>query len=383
MRCVRFVAVLIAGGCVCGGIAGAAQASDGGRSVTVMTRNVYIGTALDPIFAARTPEALLSATATAFGNVQATNFPARAQALAGEIATAQPDLVGLQEVEIIRTGPVADPAPATNVVADYLELLLSELEARGLEYTPVATNVNADVEAPSALGLDVRATDRDVILARGRTLKKVRKVQEQNFSTNLTLPTLGGPITLLRGWSAVDVKFRRGRVRFLNTHLEPSSAAVQVAQANELLAGPSHTRLPLIFVGDFNSPADGTGTPTYANLLAAGFADAWSEAEPGAAGLTCCHASNLLNERSTLNRRIDLVLLRRGHGDPRDHQGHRNNHRGFEAKRAEVVGDEPADRLVPSRLWPSDHAGVVATLRPTDRRGRPRPRGRRSSPRAR
>jgi hypothetical protein len=74
-----------------------AQGSDGGRAVTVMTRNVYIGTALDPIFAARTPEALLSATATAFGNVQATNFPARAQALAGEIAAAQPDLVGLQE----------------------------------------------------------------------------------------------------------------------------------------------------------------------------------------------------------------------------------------------------------------------------------------------
>ena len=27
-----------------------------------------------------------------------------------------------------------------------------------------------------------------------------------------------------------------------------------------------------------------------------------------------------------------------------------------------VVGDEPADRLVPSGLWPSDHAGVVVEL---------------------
>jgi endonuclease/exonuclease/phosphatase family metal-dependent hydrolase len=382
MRCMRFVAVLIAGGCACGGIAGTAQARDGdGRVVTVMTRNVYIGTDLDPIFAARTPEALLSATATAFGNVQATNFPARAEALAGEIVAARPDLVGLQEVEIIRTGPVADPAPATNLVGDYLELLLAALEARGLEYTPVAINVNADVEVPSALGLDVRATDRDVILARGRTLSKIRKVQEQNFSTNLTLPTLGGPITLLRGWSAVDVKLRGRGVRFLNTHLEPSSAAVQVAQANELLAGPAHTRLPLILLGDFNSPAEGTGTPTYANLLAAGFADAWSQAEPGAAGLTCCHASNLLNPFPTLSRRIDLVLVRRGDGDPGDHEGQRDNNRGFVAKSAEVVGDEQADRLVRLGLWPSDHAGVVATLRATDRRGRPQPRGRRSSPR--
>lgn len=364
MRCVRLVAILIAGGCVWGGIVASAQARDrSGRVVTVMTRNVYIGTDLDPIFAARTPEALLSATATAFGNVQATNFPARAQALAGEIAAAQPDIVGLQEVELIRTGPVADPAAAATVVGDYLELLLAALEARGLEYTPVAINVNADVEAPSALGLDVRATDRDVILARGRIPRKVKKVQEQNFVSNLTLPTLGGPITILRGWSAVDVKLRGGRMRFLNTHLEPSSAAVQVAQANELLSGPADTRLPLIMVGDFNSRADGTGTPTYANVLAAGFTDAWSQAEPEATGLTCCHASNLLDPVPTLDRRIDLVLLRRGHND-----------RGLVAKRAEVVGDEPGDRLVPSGLWPSDHAGVVATLRVTDRRSPPRPR---------
>ena len=367
MRSVRLVAGLIAGSCAWGAIAGAAYAGDGrGRAVTVMTRNVYIGTDLVPIFAARTPEELLSATATAFRNVQATDFPARAQALAGEIAAARPDLVGLQEVEIIRTGPFADPAPATNVVGDYLELLLASLEARGLEYTPVAINVNADVEAPSALGLDVRATDRDVILVRTRALRKVKNVQEQNFATNLTLPTLGGPITLLRGWSAIDVKLRGGRVRVLNTHLEPSSAAVQVAQGNELLAGPARTRLPLVFLGDFNSAAAGTGTPTYANLLAAGFTDAWSQAEPGAAGLTCCHASHLLNPAPTLTRRIDLVLLRRGH-----------HKRGFAARSAEVVGDEPADRLVPSGLWPSDHAGVVATLRG---RGRHRHGGPRSSP---
>lgn len=354
MRRVSLVAVLLVGGCAWGGIAGAAQARDrDGRGVTVMTRNVYIGTDLDPIFAADSLEALLSATATAFGNVEATDFPARAQALAGEIAASQPDLVGLQEVEIIRTGPVGDPAPATTVSGDYLALLLEALEARGLQYTPVAINVNADVEVPSALGLDVRATDRDVILARGRVPRKVRRVQEQNFSTNLTVRVAGTAITILRGWSAVDVDLRGRRVRFLNTHLEPASSAVQVAQANELLAGPADTRLPLIFLGDFNSPAEGTGSPTYANLLAAGFADAWSQAEPGAAGPTCCHAPNLLNERPTLDRRIDLVLLR---GDQR--------RRGaLVARSADVVGDELADKLDPSGLWPSDHAGVVAKLR--------------------
>jgi hypothetical protein len=93
-----------------------------------------------------------------------------------------------------------------------------------------------------------------------------------------------------------------------------------------------------------------------------------------------CHASNLLDPRPTLSRRIDLVLFRGRRGD-HDDEGQRNDDGGFVAKSAEVVGDEPADRLVPSGLWPSDHAGVVATLRATDRRGRLRPRGRRSSPR--
>ena len=188
---------------------------------------------------------------------------------------------------------------------------------------------------------------------------------EQNFATNLTLPTLGGPITIVRGWSAVDVKLRGRRVRFLNTHLEASSAPVQVAQANELLAGPANTRLPLILLGDFNSPAAGTGTPTYANLRAAGLADAWIQAEPGADGLTCCHASDLLNPLPTLNRRIDLVLLRGGSGGRGRHRG---GDGGYVAKRAEVVGDEPTDRLDPSGLWPSDHAGVVARLRASHRR---------------
>ena len=366
MRHVKFVVALLVLTLTFGWIAGTAEARDDkGRAVTVLTRNVYIGTDLGPIFAAPNFPALLAATATAFLNVQATNFPARAGALADEIAAAKPDLVGLQEVEIIRTGPFLNPAPATTVVADYLELLLAALEARGLDYTPVAVNVNSDTELPSALLLDVRATDRDVILARNRggPAMKISNVQEQKFATNLALPTIGGPVTLLRGWSAIDVKIRGQRFRFLNTHLEPFSAAVQLAQANELLAGPADTTRPLIFLGDFNSRADGTGTPTYATLLGAGFTDAWSQAEPGVAGFTCCHEANLLNPLPTLDERIDLVLFRGARDSENDARGDDDDEGGFRARRAEVVGDEVTDRLVPSGLWPSDHAGVVATLR--------------------
>jgi endonuclease/exonuclease/phosphatase family metal-dependent hydrolase len=357
MRRLRLGTLALAGILVLGWGATSAQADDGdGRSVTVMTRNVYIGTDLGPIFAAPSVPALLGATAAAFLNIQATNFPARAEALADEIAAAQPDLVGLQEVVIIQTGAFLSPAPATTVVADYLQLLLAALESRRLDYTPVAVNVNVDAELPTALGFDVRVTDSDVILARTKRGPKVAisNVQEHNFATNLVVPTVGGPLPLLRGWSAVDVKLRGQRFRFVNTHLEPLSAAVQIAQANELLTGPAATTLPLLFVGDFNSRADGTSTATYANLLGAGFTDAWSQAKPGDPGFTCCQAANLLNPASTLDERIDLVLHRAGAGKHAE---------GFRARRAEVVGDEPADRLVPSGLWPSDHAGVVARLR--------------------
>jgi hypothetical protein len=54
----------------------------------------------------------------------------------------------------------------------------------------------------------------------------------------------------------------------------------------------------------------------------------------------------LRNPSPTLTKRVDLVLTRGG----------------FETVSADVLGEEPGDRT-PSGLWPSDHAGVVATLR--------------------
>jgi hypothetical protein len=86
----------------------------------------------------------------------------------------------------------------------------------------------------------------------------------------------------------------------------------------------------------------GTDLGAYGVLQAGGFVDAWSDG----IGLTCCHAVDLHDPSPTLTKRIDLVLTRGG----------------FETVVAEVVGQEPGDRT-PSGLWPSDHAGVVATLR--------------------
>jgi endonuclease/exonuclease/phosphatase family metal-dependent hydrolase len=125
-----------------------------------------------------------------------------------------------------------------------------------------------------------------------------------------------------------------------------------VAQAEEFVAGPGSTTLPLIWAGDFNSDADAatiTGTPpdtaTYQNLIAAGLADTWAAVHPGDPGYTCCEAGTLDNPLPTLDQRIDHVFLR----GP------------WQAAGATIIGASAGDKTV-SNLWPSDHAGVVAKL---------------------
>src|SRR5215212_8154822 len=335
-----------------------------GPPIPVMTRNLYLGADLSPVFEAAAKgdgPGIVQATTVAWQNVKATNFPERAGALGDEIEQSEPLLVGLQEVSLYRTGPpdsiTATPTPAEHVEFDYLDILLKELDQRGLHYAPVTITKEADAENPgyTAPGVlqDIRLTDRDVILARtdvSSSKVQLSNKQTGNYATYASLPIgdTGQSIKLLRGWGSVDVTLRGQKFRFINTHLEQEGPlnAIQVAQGNEILNGPANTSLPVILVGDFNSRADGTGTPTYNSLIGAGFKDAWSATHPGELGNTWGHDADLLNTTVNLTQRLDLVLFR-------------NNLCAF---KADVVGDELKDRTA-SGLWPSDHAGVVATLR--------------------
>jgi hypothetical protein len=260
--------------------------------------------------------------------------------------------------------------PATEEVKgyDYLDTLLSELNERPLHYAPVAVTQNYDAEFPADTDpgegqylRDIRLTDRDVILARTDLPKaelKLSNIQEANFAHNVSLQigNTGQSITLYRGWGSVDAKVEDGSFRFINTHLEPESTIpgvndVQVAQGEEILEGPANTNRPVILAGDYNSRAGGGGTPTYDNLINSGFTDAWSVKHPGELGNTWGHQEDLRDTTTELTQRLDLVLFR--DGPPED---------GLCAVDADVIGDNLSDRT-PSGLWPSDHAGVVATLR--------------------
>ena len=325
------------------------------RPVKVMTRNLYLGADLLPVASATSLSDLMKRVAQVFGKVQATDFPARTKVLAQEIQDADPDLIGLQEVALWRIGApgVLDGpvTPATTVVYDFLASLQSELSNLGISYSVVRVQSELDAEVPSSLGFDVRITQRNVILAKVGLPPDEMTLSNANsaiYTTNFSIPTVVGTFMNLRGWTSVDVTINKRTFRMINTHLESFSAFHRLAQSNELLSGPANTALPVVLVGDLNShPAESGSFLAYANLISAGFVDTWTEVNPSEPGFTCCNAEDLLNPTPTLVRRIDHVLTRPG----------------IIVVRSKIIGIDQ-DRRTPSGLWPSDHAGVVTTLRP-------------------
>jgi endonuclease/exonuclease/phosphatase family metal-dependent hydrolase len=321
-----------------------------------MSYNLYQGSELTPVVAAHSLAEIPAAVSKIWNAVQATNFPARALSIAREIADARPDLIGLQEAALWRiqtpgTAFTKHPTPATTVVYDFIDILLKDLAKRGLHYKAVAVSPSFDGQLPDASGSDIRLTDRVAILARTDLppgALTITNVQAHKFATNVTLP-LGGPggpaFTVYNSWASVDVTTHGDTFRFVTTHLDSNSPAVNVAEAKELMNGPGKTALPLIISGDFNSPADGSGPASASAFVHAGYTDAWKQTHPHAAGFTWGQAEDLLNAHSHLTERLDYVMLRNG----------------VEADRMKVVGARPADRT-PSGLWPSDHAAVVATV---------------------
>lgn len=310
--------------------------SRGKRDVSFLTWNIYLGTEFTPLINA-SPEQIPERVTQIFRLFLATNFPIRAKAIAREIESEKPDFIGLQEAA---RWELIIPTFGT-VTYDFIDILLEELEERGLKYKVAAQNKGLERELPDSNGNLVRFLDRDVILIRKDKDIKVIRRQEANFQTNLIVPIGGQPVTILRGWSSIDVKKDRHVFRMINTHLEPAVEAIRNAQANEIVQGPANTLLPVIITGDLNATPNST---TYNLFINAGFQDAWNQAGEGP-GFTALQNPDLLNAASLLNRRIDYILFKNG-WKPID---------------AELVGESQEDRTT-TGLWPSDHAGVSARL---------------------
>lgn len=367
-----------------------AQAGDESRSfhagqIDVMTQNLYVGGDIFLPFAATTPEEFAELAVQVINQIIATDFRERSVSLAGQMLDADPHLIGLQEVYVLRVCALEDPGFCL-LDDDYLEILLADLNKDGDRYRAVAEVTNIEIPAlplpvPGLGVFLVSIEDRDVILARADV--QTNNPVGENFCAGVPVPPdslLSGLLPkILRGYTMVDARVKGRDYRFVNTHLEISEQPVfstfQSLQAFELIgppdpdcpsAGPLFSaQQTVVLVGDFNSDpgagplapclAPGGLCPTpYALLSQAAYIDTWN-ARGGRwdAGLTCCQEEDLRNASSVLSERVDQIWVRKAP----DHYGGPV----VRGVRAEVLGDEPADKT-PNGLWPSDHAGVAARM---------------------
>lgn len=346
-----------------------------GKVVSVMTRNLYLGADLTPALQAKSLEEFVAANGKVLRDVTTNDFPTRAKGLAQEILSEKPDLVGLQEVALWRTGPpdltpvITGQPTATTVRYDYLAELLAELNKGPDRYEVVVVQPEFDLEAPAdenevagdgpnpAIAnaeINGRLTMRDVILARRGAGVETKNPQSGNFKVLLPVEILGQKLTIKRGWTATDARVRgSGWFRFVNTHLEAFDPpqlvpSIRALQAAELVApgGPATGSLPVVLVGDLNSDDD-TVSPgdqqAYRVLLEAGLVER-STNNP----LGCCLNSSLLTEDgggsvSDFDHQVDHVMT----NDP-----------GITLERSEVTGLLPVNGF-----WDSDHAGLFSALR--------------------
>jgi endonuclease/exonuclease/phosphatase family metal-dependent hydrolase len=336
-----------------------------GADLTVMSYNLYQGSELTRAITAPSLAALPAAATAIEAEAAATNIPARAQAWAQEVADARPDVLALQEAALWRMQTPSStlaghPTPATSVQYDFIATLLDDLAAKGLHYTVVGTVNGFDAQQPDLAGNDIRLTDRAALLARADEPPGQlhwTNVQSAQYHTNPTIQ-VGGPhgfpFTIFNGWVSADFTKRGETFRVITTHLDAFVPAINDAQAHEVLAGPANTALPVILMGDLNSPADDSGSAAHHDLIAAGFQDTWAKTHPGDPGYTNMTPApfvNLTNTSFGATQRVDYILTRGG----------------FAADAMRLEGTDPADKTpttlsAPSGLWPSDHAAVVARL---------------------
>jgi endonuclease/exonuclease/phosphatase family metal-dependent hydrolase len=339
-------------------------------TVTVMTRNVFLGADLSPAIGAPDIAKAIDGAGTVFNELLSTKFPERAVPLAKEIKASKADLVGLQEVALWRTqtpsdggappiSPITSSTAATKVEQDFLKLLQAEL---GSTYKVVKAQEEFDAELPvdqdanDATGagplagfgadLDARLTMRDVILIRKGSKVKVSKAKAGHYKTRYE-PDVGGiKIPVDRGWVSVEAKLGKSKFRFVTTHLEAfGDPKIRQAQAKELTKGPLKTKGQVILVGDLNSGVARHNEPEKPGDDLAFKALAKFGMNDNGARQSCCYPS-LTDPNAKLDHTVDHVLTKPA----------------LKTVKAKVTGNDKGERT-PSGLWPSDHGGVISTLR--------------------
>jgi endonuclease/exonuclease/phosphatase family metal-dependent hydrolase len=347
--------------------------------ISVMTRNVYLGADLGPAINASSIPQAIDGAGVIWNEMQSTRFRDRAVPLARELKRSRAHLIGLQEVALWRVqrpsdggappiSPIATSTPATAVEQDFLAILRRELRRVRARYRVVKVQREFDAELPvdvdgsdttgtgplAAFGadFDARLTMRDVILVRRGSGLRLGRTRGRHFETRYE-PNVGGiVIPVDRGWLSVEARKGKRRFRFVNTHLEAfGDPKIREAQAKELVKGPLKTRKQVVLVGDLNSGTTkrhNIGRPelghdpndplAFAVFKKAGFKD-------NGAVQSCCYP-DMFDATFEFTHTVDHVLTRPG----------------LMTVDSFVTGNDPGE-MTASGLWPSDHGGVVSTLR--------------------
>lgn len=242
----------------------------------------------------------------------------RLELVVEQLAALRPDVVALQEASLGGTrGNVAERLG----------------RALGIEWihAPTTSQVFGIAWLDRAITSAIRFNEGPAILSRFPIVG----------SEIVTLPRCANrlfPRVLLR----VEVRTPHGPLDFYSTHTSRDDC--QLRRVAELV-GARRGPLPAIVAGDFNTRES---ADAYAELLQAGFVDAFRAVNPSATGLTSrqdVHAA-----RPTVARRIDFVFVKGGgNGMPR-------------VLESRVVLDTPRQRPDGTALWPSDHYGVLAVI---------------------
>jgi hypothetical protein len=326
----------------------------GAHPVTVMTRNLYIGADVDAAMAALAnadPNDDVPALYAALATLQATDLAARLRAVAGEVAEHRPQVLAVQEAyELYVDGSLLGMLglPGGTIQVDYLQALQAALDARGLHYVVAGRNTTTDA---TVAGGAVRIIDHDALLVDEEHVTLDGAAIENVFQANIGEVAPG--VSLKRGYVARQATVGGLPMLLVTSHLEsgrdPQIIGLRYYQALEL-AEVIGTAPRVVLLGDLN---DWDTSPMYQVLSGAGLVDTWPALRPHQVGLTCCHLYDLSNRKAAFYERIDYVFTR-------GFTGHEGQLRGD----IERIGDQPRDRVRGAFgfIWPSDHAGLVATL---------------------
>jgi endonuclease/exonuclease/phosphatase family metal-dependent hydrolase len=301
------------------------------------------------------------------------SLDARVPLIVDAIAAAGADVVGAQEVEELGSrgfttarvarGLVAKTGSAWHwcffaanpVVPGEADSLVGGGGPQSIAIQPIASGALGETVFRTGVGI----LSRYPIVASGAERLPYRVAEDVNACPDL--PCRLAATFESRAAVRAVVATPAGRVHVVSTHLahtvtarsDLSRVAQNAAMLEWIETFSAAAPYPVVLTGDFNSVE---GSRVHAAVLAAGFVDTFRVAHPTASGFTS--SQEIGAPGPTVTSRIDYVFAR-GAACALPRAGRARSPRVVSS---DVFGDEPG-LVGGAPLWPSDHYGVVTSLR--------------------